>query len=52
MVNVFGTLISGVSCILANNWAKINYFVLGGGGGTFLKAGANSNVYSSCVPFN
>ena len=49
MVNVFGTLMSGVSCILANNWA--NYFVFGGGG-TYLNAGANSNVYSSCVQFN
>ena len=29
-----------------------NYFVLGGGGGTYLKAGANSNVYSTCVPIN
>ena len=49
MANVFGTLISGVSYILANNWA--NYFVLGGGD-TYLKAGANSNVYSTCVPCN
>ena len=52
MVNVFGTLMSGVSCILANNWAKLFCLSRGGGGPTYLNAGANSNVYSSCVPFN
>ena len=51
MDNVFGTLISGVSCILAINYRQ-HYFVLGGGGGTYLKAGANSNVNSTCAPFN
>ena len=28
-----------------------NYFVFGEGS-TYLKTGANSNVYSTCVPFN
>ena len=50
MVYVFGTVISGVSCTLANNWVKL--FCTWGGGGTYLKTGANSNVYSTCVPFN
>ena len=50
MVYVFGTVISGVSYILANNWAKL--FCTWRGGGTYLKVGANSNVYSTCVPFN
>ena len=45
----FGTVISGVSCTLPNNWAKL--FVLGEGS-TYLKTGANSNVYSICVSFN
>ena len=45
----FGTVISGVSCTLPNNWAKL--FVLGEGS-TYLKTGANSNVYSTCVPFD
>ena len=51
MVYVFGTVISGVSCTLANNWVKL-FCTWGGGGGTYLKTGANSNVYSTCVPFN
>ena len=42
MVNVFQSPISGVSCILANNWAEL--FCPWRGGGTYLKAGANSNV--------
>ena len=46
MVNVFGTLISGLLCILANNWQ--NFLVLKGGdnskGGTYAKECANSNV--------
>ena len=46
MVNVFGTLISGLLCILANNWQ--NFLVLKGGdnskGGTYVKECANSNV--------
>ena len=41
--NVFGTVISGVSCTLPNNWAKLF---------CTLKTGANSNGYSTCVPFN
>ena len=54
IVNVFGNLISGVSCILANNWTKFFLSLQGGGGGggSYLKAGANSNVYSTCVPIN
>ena len=36
--NVFGTVISGVSCTLANNRTKL--FCTGGGGGTYLKTGA------------
>ena len=39
----FGTVISGVSCTLPNNWAKLF---------CTLKTGANSNGYSTCVPFN
>ena len=50
MVYVFRTVISGMSCTLANNWAKI--FCTCWGGGTYLKTSANSNVYSTCVPFN
>ena len=38
MVYVFGTVISGVSCTLANNWAKL--FWVWGEGGTYLKTGA------------
>ena len=52
MVYVFGTFISAVSCTLANNWAKLFCTLVGGGGGTYLKTGANSNVYSTCVPFD
>ena len=49
MVNVFGTLILGVSCILALGKIILS---LERAGGTYLKAGANSNVYSTCVPIN
>ena len=35
--NVFGTVISGVSCTLANNWAKL---FCTGWGGTYLETGA------------
>ena len=43
----FGTVISGVSCTLIIGQ---NYFVFfWGGGGTYLKMGANSNGYSTCV---
>ena len=48
MVNVFGTLILGVSCILALGKIILSLE----GGGTYLKVGANSNVYSTCVPIN
>ena len=51
MVDVFGTLISVLSCILANYCAKL-FCPWKGGGGTYLKAGANLNVYSTCVPIN
>ena len=51
--NVFGTLLSGLLCILANNWQ--NFLVLKGGdnskGGTYVKECANSNVSGTCVPF-
>ena len=52
--NVVGTLISGLLCILANNWQ--NFLVLKGGGdnskgGTYVKERANSNVSGTCVPF-
>ena len=40
--NDFGTVMSAVSCTLANNWAKL--FCTGGGGALYLKTGANSNV--------
>ena len=46
--NVFGTVISGVSCTLANNWAKL--FCTGGE--HLFEDGCYSNVYSTCVPFN
>ena len=51
MVNVFGTLISGLLCILANN--RQNFLVLKGG---IIRKGAvtecaNSNVSGTCVPF-
>ena len=36
--NVFGTVISGMSYTLANNWAIL--FCTGGGGCTYLKTGA------------
>ena len=48
--NVLGTVISGVSYTLANNWAKL--FCTGGGGGHLFEDGCYSNVYSTCVPFN
>ena len=35
---------------LPNNWAKL--FCSWRGEGTCMKAAANSNVYSTCVPFN
>ena len=35
---------------LPNNWAKL--FCSWRGKGTCMKAAANSNVYSTCVPFN
>ena len=52
--NVVGTLLSGLLCILANNWQ--NFLVLKGGGdnskgGTYVKERANSNVSGTCVPF-
>ena len=54
MVYVFGTLILRVSCLLANNW--VNLFCPWrwgeGEGDTFLKAGANSNVYSTVHVFH
>ena len=40
----------GVSCILANDWAKL--FCPWRGEGTYLKASANLNGYSTRVPFN
>ena len=46
--NVFGTVISGVSCTLANNWAKL--FCTGGK--HLFEDGCYSNVYSTCVRFN
>ena len=46
--NVFGTVISGVSCTLANNCAKL--FCTGGE--HLFEDGFYSNVYSTCVPFN
>ena len=35
---------------LPNNWAKL--FCSWRGEGSCMKAAANSNVYSTCVPFN
>ena len=47
--NVFGTVISGLSCTLAHNWAKL--FCTGGGGSTYLKTGA-IRTFTVRVPFN
>ena len=46
--NVFGTVISGVSCTLANNWAKL--FCTERGGGHLFEDGAIR--VNSPVPFN
>ena len=47
--NVFGTVISGVSCTLANNWAKLFCTGRGGGGHLFEDGAIRVN---SPVPFN
>ena len=46
--NVFGTVISGVSCTLANNWAKLFCTKGGGEGGHLLEDGCYSNVQYMC----
>ena len=46
--NVFGTVISGLSCTLAHNWAKL---FCTGGGSTYLKTGA-IRTFTVRVPFN